>query len=116
MWDSKISVNDKSVYLGTFKSKEEAIEAYKKKGAELRGEFFTIDRGPKKDFYNYPLIQKPKRIDHSSSGFTNVYKRPKGSKYFYMFKLNGILYQKGGFSTAVLASAAVEAKIKELRQ
>jgi len=115
-WDVSISVNDKSLHLGSFNSEEEAIDAYRRKGIELRGEFFTVDRGPKKDFSIYPLIPKPKRINPSSSGFDNVHKVQKGSKYFYMFRLNGTLYRKSGFPTPELASLAVEAKIKELRQ
>lgn len=112
-WDVKISVNDKSLHIGTFRSEADAINAYVQKGRELRGDFFTLDRGEKKDFSIYPLIPKPKRINPSSSGFTNVY--PKSGKWMYYAVIGDVKLYKSGFLTPELASAAVEVKIKEIR-
>ena len=39
-WKAQIKVNGKRIHIGYFTNKEEAYEAYCKKGRELHGEFF----------------------------------------------------------------------------
>ncbi len=114
-YDVRLSMNDTAIHVGSFQSLEDAIEAHRVRGIELRGEFYTLARGPKKDFALYPIVETVERINPSSSGYPNVHKVQKGSKYYYLFTMNKTIYRKSGFPTAVLASLAVEAKIKELR-
>lgn len=40
-WAAKIAVNGKQIYLGIFKSPEEASSAYEKAAREIRGEFYV---------------------------------------------------------------------------
>jgi len=42
-WEARISFNTKKIYLGSYKTKEEAARAYDKKAIELFGEFAQLN-------------------------------------------------------------------------
>lgn len=110
---AKATINKVGYYVGIYDSPDEAHAAYSDFVKKDHGEFFKTNRPSKKEI-ECPIIPKPERLNKSPSGFKGVY--PKGKKY-----QGAVMHQKrllyvGTFPTPELASAAVEAKIKELRQ
>lgn len=113
-WCSHIQFQGKREYLGSFPSAEEAFAAYEKRGRELHGEFFVLDRPPLKDHSLIPITTRIPRSNQSSSGFRGVYPRKDGEWQAVVRHQRKNIYL-GHFTDPQLASAAVEAKIKELR-
>lgn len=58
-WYASIGVNRKEVYLGVFKTKEEAARAYDKKAVELFGEFASINFPQEKDQICKRTVSQP---------------------------------------------------------
>lgn len=113
-WCAKIQFQGKREYLGSFQSAEEACAVYVKRGRELHGEFFVLDRPPLKDHSLIPIATRTSRANQSSSGFRGVYPRKDGS-WQAVVRHQGKNIYLSRFDEPVLASLAVEAKIKELR-
>lgn len=113
-WCANIQFQGKGEYLGSFPSAKEAYAAYEKRGRELHGEFFALDRPPLKDHSVIPICQRVPRSNQSSSGFRGVYPRKDGSWQAVVRHERKNIYL-GHFKEPALASLAVEAKIKELR-
>lgn len=114
-WFAAIQFQGKKEYLGSFSSPEEASAAYIKRGRELHGEFFVLDRPPLKDYSVIPIAQRANRRNQSSSGFRGVNPNKYGG-WDASVKHKGKKIHLGSFIEAQLASSVVEAKIKELRQ
>jgi len=113
-WVANIQFQGKGEYLGSFGSPEEASAAYEKRGRELHGEFFALDRPPLKDHSLIPIVDRVSRANKTSSGFRGVYPRKDG-KWQAVVRHQKVNIYLGHFDDPKLASAVVEAKIKELR-
>lgn len=113
-WYAAIQFQGKKEYLGSFSSPKEASDAYNKRGRELHGEFFVLDRPPLKDYSRIPIAKRVHRRNQSSSGFRGVYPNKYGG-WDASVKHQGKVVHLGSFVDPQLASSIVEAKIKELR-
>jgi hypothetical protein len=114
-WYARIRVNGKSEYLGRFDSLEDAIEARDKRGRDGHKEFFVLDRPPLKEHSVIPIADKAPSARAPISGLRGVYRRKSG-RWCASFYHKGVSTYLGDFDDPTLASAAVEAKFKELQQ
>lgn len=112
-WHAEIRVGRKSIHLGVYHTKEEADAAYEAKAREIHGEFFRKEPAKEIDWESIPEYKRSERMNVTASGFRGVYAYLRKWKAVFRHEKKNIYL--GLFPTPELASAAVEAKIKELR-
>lgn len=111
-WCAQIRFKNKVSNLGYFDSPELAYKVYRAKELELFGEFASIEQ-QFKSCDDIPIApRKDKKLP--STGIRGVWFRKPGM-YIASAWSGGKSVHLGVFPTPELASAAVEAKIKELR-
>ncbi len=112
-WHAEIRVNRKAIHLGVYHTKEEADSAYEAKAKEIHGEFFRKEPAKEIDWDAIPEYKRSERMNITPSGFRGVYSHRDLWKAVFRHARKNIYL--GLFPSPELASAAIEAKIKELR-